>query len=128
MEKSINKVELRGYLGVEPTMFSTKNGNKLARSRMATTEFFKNREGEWVDSTTWHQIIFWGNLADKACEELRKGGGLTLSGKITNRQYTGADGRPRYVSEIIVQSFEPTQMQVVVKEKDKIADTAPFMA
>lgn len=105
MEKSINKVELDGFIGIEPEVKTLTNGNKLMRFSLATKENYKNKKGEWVTNTTWHTIVVWSKLAEKAETELKKGSRVNVEGKIANRQYTDKQGITRYISEIVASKY-----------------------
>lgn len=104
--KTTNKVELNGIIGLEPEVKTLTNGSKLVRIRMATSDDYKNKEGEWVKNTTWHNIIMWNKVADKAAESLKKGSKITIEGKLTNHQFTDKEGIKRTVYEIIAFGFE----------------------
>jgi single-strand DNA-binding protein len=104
--KTTNKVELNGYIGIDPEVKTLKNGNKVANFTLATDENYKNKEGEWVKNTTWHRISLWNKDADKAAAELKKGMRIALTGKIVNKQYTDKDGVKRTMSEILANTFE----------------------
>ena len=105
--KTTNKVELNGYIGIDPEVKTLKNGSKVAHFTLATDETYKNKEGEWVKNTTWHRISLWNQAADKAADVLRKGMRVALIGKIVNRQYTDKDGNKKTISEILAGTFEP---------------------
>lgn len=106
MEKTVNKVELNGFIGIEPEMKTFDNGGKIMRFTLATHENYKNREGEWVKETTWHHVVLWNKTAERAEELLKKGLRVSLTGKLVNRFYTDNKGNKKYVSEIIVNNFE----------------------
>jgi single-strand DNA-binding protein len=105
MEKTVNKVELDGFIGIEPEIKTLTNGGKLVRFRMATNENYKSKNGEWVKNTTWHNIVMWNKVAEKAEEILKKGTRVSLEGKLVNRQYNDQQGNKRTTSEIIASSF-----------------------
>jgi single-strand DNA-binding protein len=106
MEKSINKVELRGNIGADPVVHLFENGNKVARASLATDESYKNRDGEFIKSTTWHQVTFWNKVAEKALKEVKKGTNLSIEGRLVNRQYTDKEGQTRYFTEVAVNDFK----------------------
>jgi len=104
--KTTNKVELNGYIGIDPEVKTLKNGSKVAHFTLATDEAYKNKEGEWVKNTTWHRVSLWNKEADKAADVLKKGMRVALTGKIVNRQYTDKEGNKRMISEILASTFE----------------------
>jgi len=94
----INKVILVGNLGRDPEVITFENGVKKATVSMATTESYKNKEGNWVDQTDWHNIVLWRWLAEK---NLIKGDQVYVEGKIKTRSYDDKDGNKRYITEIV---------------------------
>jgi len=93
----INKVILVGNLGKDPDVMTYENGVKRSAFSLATTESYKDKEGNWVEQTEWHNIVLWRYLADK---NLIKGDKIYLEGRIRNRKYDDKDGITRYTSEI----------------------------
>ena len=114
MEKMINKVELSGFAGLNPEVKTLPNGNKVLKMSLATSSSYKDRDGNWVRDTTWHNIVMWNKLAEAANNEIKKGSRVSLIGKLTNRQYTDKDGNKHYVTEVIANSYE-----IVVSETAK---------
>jgi single-strand DNA-binding protein len=104
--RTINKVELNGFIGIEPEVKTLTNGSKLMRFSLATNEDYKNKEGEWVKNTTWHNIVMWNKIAEKAEETLKKGLRVMLEGKLINRQYTDKQGNKRNAFEILATTFQ----------------------
>jgi len=108
MEKMVNKVELNGFVGREPEVKTLSNGSKLTQFTLATDKFYKNEKtSEWVKNTTWHRIVLWNKVAEKAAETLKKGTRVLLKGMLVNRSFTDKDGNKRNIVEIQVNSFEP---------------------
>jgi len=93
----INKVILVGNLGKDSEVMTYENGVKRAAFTMATTESYKDKEGNWQEQTEWHNIVLWRYLADK---NLIKGDKIYLEGRIRNRKYDDKDGITRYITEI----------------------------
>lgn len=107
MEKTVNKVELNGYLGADPTVFQLgKSNSKKAIVRMATNENFRNKNGDWEQRSSWHNVVLWGKLAEMADAELRKGMRISVTGRLSYRKYTGKDNLERFVTEIIASEAE----------------------
>ena len=94
----INKVILIGNFGRDPEVITFENGVKKATVSMATTESYKNKEGNWVDQTDWHNIVLWRWLAER---NLIKGDQVYVEGKIKTRSYDDKDGNKRYITEIV---------------------------
>ncbi|MDV7395873.1 single-stranded DNA-binding protein, partial [Arthrospira platensis SPKY1] len=84
----LNKVMLIGRLGKDPEIISFDNGSKKMTVSLATSERYRDREGNWQDQTEWHNIVAWGNLAADIAEKRRnyiKGDLLFVEGKIKSR-------------------------------------------
>ncbi len=97
----VNKVILVGNLGKDPEVRHLENGRAVANFSLATSESYKNREGERVTQTEWHNIVLWGPLAELAEKYLKKGSQIYLEGKITNRSYEDKDGVQKYITEVV---------------------------
>ncbi|MEZ5198568.1 MAG: single-stranded DNA-binding protein [Bacteroidales bacterium] len=100
----VNKVILVGNLGREPEIMTFDNGVKKASFSLATTESYKNKEGNRVEQTEWHNIVVWRGLADVAERFLHKGSKVYVEGKIRTRSYE-QDGVKKYVTEIFGDNF-----------------------
>lgn len=96
----INKVILIGNLGKDPEVRHLDNGVKVARFSLATTESYKDREGNRKEQTEWHNIVLWRGLAEVAERFLKKGNTVYIEGKIRNRQWEDKEGNTRYTTEI----------------------------
>ena len=97
----INKVILVGNLGKDPEVRSLENGAKVANFTLAISETYKNRDGQKVTTTEWHNIVLWRGLADIAERFLRKGNQVYIEGKIKTRTWDDKDGNKRYTTEIL---------------------------
>ena len=97
----INKVILVGNLGKDPEVRTLENGNKVANFTLATSESYKNREGQKVTQTEWHNIVLWRGLAEIAERYLRKGNQVYIEGKIKTRTWDDKEGNKRYTTEIL---------------------------
>lgn len=95
-----NRVQLVGNLGSTPEMKAFDN-NKLARFAVATSEYKKNKNGEYITETHWHNVIAWGKLAERAEKLFEKGSQVLVDGKLVTRNYNDKDGNKRYVTEIV---------------------------
>ena len=97
----INKVILVGNLGKDPEVRSLDAGRKVANFSLATTETYKNKNGERVEQTEWHNIVYYGPVAEVIEKYLRKGSQIYVEGKIRTRSYEDKEGVKRYTTEII---------------------------
>ena len=100
-----NRVQLIGNLGTAPEVKTLAGGKKMAKLVIATNESYKNKKGEKVTETTWHNLTAWGNHAEFAEKFLEKGSEIAIEGKIKNNNYTDKDGIKRYVTDIEVNEF-----------------------
>lgn len=102
----INKVILIGRLGKDPVIKHFPNDSAIAEFPLATTESYKDKEGNWKELTDWHNIKLPNKyMAERAEKNLKKGSQIFLEGKIRNRSYDDKDGNKRYVTEIVVETF-----------------------
>ena len=99
---ALNKVLLIGNLGKEPEIKHLEAGHSKVTLQLATTEHYKNREGQRQEQTEWHTVIAWRGLADSLEKsQLKKGTMLYVEGKIRTRMYEDKDGIKRNVTEIV---------------------------
>ncbi|MBS1616485.1 MAG: single-stranded DNA-binding protein [Bacteroidetes bacterium] len=101
-----NKVQLLGYLGATPETRKLDNGNTLTKMRIATSDSYKNAQGELVTDTQWHTVIAWGKVAELAAQYLDKGSQVLVEGRLTYREYTAPDGQKRHYTEIVASELE----------------------
>jgi len=97
-----NKVQLIGNLGQAPEVKELNGGKKVAKFSLATNETYKNKAGEKVTDTQWHNLVAWGKTAEIIEKYLKKGSEVAIEGKLLNRNYTDKEGVKRYVTEIQV--------------------------
>jgi len=101
----INKAILIGNLGKDPELRYTTSGQAVASFSLATSEKWKDKDGNMQDKTEWHNIVVWGRQAEVAKEYLSKGRPVYIEGRIQNRSYDDKDGNKRYISEIVCQKM-----------------------
>ncbi|RAI94888.1 single-stranded DNA-binding protein [Algoriphagus yeomjeoni] len=101
----VNKVILVGNLGADPEVKYLEGDNTVANLRMATTEAYKNRNGERVEQTEWHDLEMWGAQAKIAEQYLKKGSQIYVEGKIKTDIWQDEQGQNRYRTKIRVLSF-----------------------
>ena len=102
---SLNKVMLIGRLGKDPEVISFDNGNKKMSVSLATSERYRDRNGEWMEQTDWHNLVAFGPLALDIAEKRRnyvKGDMMYVEGRLKTRQYVDAQNVTRYVTEVLV--------------------------
>jgi len=101
----INKVILLGNLGRDPEVQNFENGVKKATFSLATSETYKNKDGNKTVQTEWHNIVLWRGLAEIAEKFLVKGKQVYLEGKIRTRTWEDKEGKKRYTTEIIADNI-----------------------
>jgi single-strand DNA-binding protein len=102
----VNKVILVGNLGADPEARSLNNGGEVVNMRVATSESWKDRDGNRQERTEWHNVVIFNeNLGRVAKSYLRKGSKVYLEGQIQTRKWQGQDGNDRYTTEIVLQRF-----------------------
>ena len=97
-----NKVTLIGNLGQNPEVKEFNGGRKFAKFSLATNETYRNKAGEKVTDTQWHNLIAWGKTAEIVEKYVTKGSEIAIEGKLLSRTYTDKDGIKRYITEIQV--------------------------
>jgi len=100
--RGLNKAMLIGRLGKDPEMTNFESGVVKASFSMATGEVYRNKEGEKIERTDWHNIVMWRGLAEIAGKYLKKGSRIYVEGKIKTRSWDDKDGNKKYITEIEV--------------------------
>jgi len=100
-----NQVQLIGHLGMDAEVIKFENGSTKVNVSIATSESYKNKKGEKVDETQWHNLIAWGKTAEIMGMYFKKGKQVAVSGKLCHRTYQDKEGKDRKVSEIQVSEF-----------------------
>lgn len=97
-----NRVNLIGNLGIDPEVKELESGKKIAKISLATSETYKNSNGEQVKNTEWHNLVAWGPRANFVEKYLKKGQEVAVEGKLSHRSYDDVKGNKRYITEIVV--------------------------
>jgi single-strand DNA-binding protein len=100
MARSVNKVILIGNLGQDPELRYTGAGTPVCTMRLATSESYKDAEGNNVEKTEWHTVVAWARLAEICGEYLKKGSRVYFEGSIQTRTYEDKEGVTKYFTEI----------------------------
>ena len=109
---SLNKVMLIGNVGRDPEVRYLDGNNpnsgstKVAQFTLATTERYRDRNGELRENTEWHNIVAWRNSADVAEKFIRKGTQVYIEGKLRTRSWTDQTGNKRYTTEVTVDNLQ----------------------
>jgi single-strand DNA-binding protein len=110
---SVNKVILVGNLGKDPELRYTASGTAVCNFSLATTERYKDRDGNNQEKTEWHNIVVWRQLAEICGKYLTKGKQIYVEGKLQTRKWEDRDGNTRYTTEIVAD-----QMQMLSRAGD----------
>ena len=120
MSRGVNKVILIGNLGSDPEIRYMPNGNAVANVTVATSESWKDQQGQQQERTEWHRVVMYKRLAEITGEYLKKGSKVYLEGRNRTREYTDNQGIKRWVTEVIV-----SEMQMLDSVKGKPQSAAP---
>jgi single-strand DNA-binding protein len=110
---------LIGNLGRDSETRFTTNNVEISRFSLATTHSYKNREGNWTDETTWHNVVAF-NLSDFYKDSLKRGRKFYVEGRLTKRDYTDKDGNKRYSTDVIADKLIP------LDSKESFADNTQY--
>ena len=103
MSKTVNKVLLLGNVGKDPEIASTNGGTLVAKLSLATSERFKDKQGEWQDRTEWHNLVAYARGAEILRDYVHKGSKLYVEGRLTTRSWDDKEsGRKMFRTEIVV--------------------------
>lgn len=100
-----NSIQLIGHLGREPEIRVLNSGRKVGQVSIATSDSYKNDNGEWQQRTQWHNLVAWGPQAEYLEKYLHKGTFIGIRGKLTHRSFEGKDGKTNKRTEVIVNEF-----------------------
>ncbi len=96
-----NKVQLIGRLGQEPEIITFADGNKMAKFSLATDDSYKDKDGNKVERTDWHNIVIKGGLVKVVEGYVKKGQEIAVEGKLTTRDWEDKEGNKRYITEVV---------------------------
>ena len=102
---AVNKVILLGYLGSDPEVKAFASGQSVTNISVATSERYKNKDGEQVEETEWHSVKVWGKLAEVIAKHFKKGDPIYLEGKVKTRKWEDDQGVMRYQKDVIMREF-----------------------
>ena len=103
---SVNKVILVGNLGKDPEVRYMPSGDAIANISLATTDSWKDKNGEKQEKTEWHKVAFFGKLAEIAGEYLKKGSQVYVEGRLQTRKWQDKEGHDRYTTEIVADRMQ----------------------
>jgi single-strand DNA-binding protein len=100
----VNKVILIGNLGQDPELRSTAGGQSVGSLRVATTDKYKDKEGNLQERTEWHSVVVWGRDAENVHKFCKKGKQLYIEGRLQTRKWQDKEGKDRYTTEIVAET------------------------
>lgn len=103
---SLNKVIIIGRLGQDPEVRNTQGGTSVATMSVATSERYKDKNGEQQENTEWHRVVAWARLAEICRDYLKKGSLVYFEGTLQTRDWEDKDGVKRYTTEIKALSMQ----------------------
>jgi single-strand DNA-binding protein len=103
---SVNKVILVGNLGRDPETRYTTSGDAVTNIRVATTDTWKDKNGDKQERTEWHTVVFFGRQAEIAGEYLKKGRQVYIEGRLQTRKWQDKEGQDRYSTEIVADRMQ----------------------
>lgn len=103
--KGVNKVILIGNLGRDPEILTLENGASVAKFPLATTESYRDKDGQRHDQTEWHNIVAWRQLAEICGKFLHKGSLVYVEGRLKTSSWTDKDNNKRYRTEIVADTI-----------------------
>jgi len=101
----MNKSILYGNVGNDPEVRHLESGKSVASFSLATSESYKNKQGEKVTDTQWHNIVAWSPLAEIFEKHVKRGDKLLVIGKSVNRSYE-SNGDTKYITEVVAREFD----------------------
>lgn len=101
----VNKVTLVGNIGKDPELKHLDNGRAVATFSLATNEVYKNKQGEKVENTQWHNIVALSPFAEIVEKFTKKGHQIYIEGKLTTRSWEDQSGQKRYTTEVVVREL-----------------------
>ncbi len=120
---SVNKVILVGNLGADPEMRHTSSGDPVCTLSVATSEKYKNRDGELQTTTEWHKVVLFRRLAEIANQYLRKGSSAYFEGQLKTRKWTDKTGLERYTTDI-----EGSELKLLDRQESQAEEVKPVAA
>ena len=116
---SVNKVIVLGNLGKDPELRHLPNGDAVCNFSLATTESWKDKDGNKQDKTEWHNVVIFRKLAEIAGEYLKKGRPVYIEGRLQTRKWQDKEGKDRYTTEIVADQMQMLGSREEAKEVAK---------
>ncbi|WP_373506824.1 single-stranded DNA-binding protein [Thiocapsa sp.] len=122
----VNKVILIGNLGADPEVRYMPSGDAVANVRIATSDTWKDKNtGEKQERTEWHNVVFFGKIAEIVKQYVHKGSKIYVEGKLRTRKWQGQDGQDRYTTEVVV-DMNGTMQMLDSRSGGGVGSSVPF--
>jgi single-strand DNA-binding protein len=121
---NLNRHEIIGHLGSNPTLKHLPSGRAVANLSIATTRVWKDAQGAKREATEWHRVVVWGQRAEMVAEHLRRGSYVRVVGPSQTQEYTDQDGIKRFTTKLVAQSVDFLSPRVA---NDRKLPAAPEM-
>ena len=118
----VNKVIIVGNLGHDPQLRQMENGTEIATFSVATSEKWKDKNGEKQSKTEWHKIVAFGKVAEIIGKYLAKGSKVYIEGKLQTRSWEDDAGNKKYTTEIVMNGFDS---KLEMLGENKKVETSP---
>ncbi len=105
MAAGVNKAILVGHLGADPELRNTASGTAVCEFRVATSESWKDKNGQKQERTEWHRVVVWGKTAEICAKYLAKGRQVFIEGRIQTRSWEDKEGQKRWSTEIVAREI-----------------------
>ena len=103
---TLNHITLLGHLGADPEARFTQSGKPIVRLRLATNRRWRNGSDEWQEETDWHNVVTFGDLAERTRQRVAKGDLVLVDGRLQHRTWKADDGTPRSRSEVVARTVQ----------------------
>lgn len=121
----LNKVTLIGRVGKDPEVRRLESGAAVAKFSLATSETYKDKDGNKQQTTEWHNVVIWRQLAEIVEKYVKKGQLISIEGKVTYREYTDKDNVKKHFTEIIASEMKMLEGRDGGNGSDYGANQAP---
>lgn len=122
---AVNKVILVGNVGADPDVRYLDNGTAVASMSLATSETYKNKNGERITQTEWHNVVLWRGLAEIAEKYVKKGMQLYIEGRLQTRSWDDKEGVKRYTTEVVADNMQMLSRKDDKKNENSTTQEAP---
>ncbi len=119
---SLNKAMIIGNLGRDPEMRYTPNGQAVTQFTVAVNRNYNDQDGAWQEETEWFRVVVFGPQAERAAENLRKGGKVYVEGRLQTRQWEDREGQKRYTTELVAQQVTNLER----RQRDDTSESGGF--